>query len=408
MDSGCILSDGIGEGQTEDRVTRSRQETFMLSENTLVIVRATVPFLQARGEELTRHFYADLFRENPDLWNIFNPANQHNGSQARSLAAAILGYAANIDHPERLTAMIDRISNKHVSLQVKPEHYPIVGHYLLKAIRTILGDAADDAVIDAWAAAYGQLADIMIAAEGQIEQSAAAGHGWEGYRPLTVLKKVWESELVTSLHLGTPDGSPLPRFRAGQYLGVKLVPEVGGYSHIRQYSLSNSPQDSHYRISVRREPGDLSKATPEGVVSSYIHEAIQVGHPLLAHPPVGDFLVDSEAHRPIVLLSAGSGITPTLSMLHELTNGRETQRRISFIHATHGGSHHAFGEEVRAVAARHPALSLATFYEKPETADEPGRDFHEAAASRQKRWRGTFRRGSRTSTSVVPLPSWPR
>lgn len=350
----------------------------MLSESTLTIVRATVPFLQARGEELTREFYADLFEHNPDLWNIFNPANQRNGSQARSLAAAILGYAANIDHPEHLAAMIDRISNKHVSLQVKPAHYPVVGHHLLKAIRTILGDAADGAVIDAWAEAYGQLADIMIAAEGQIEQSVAEGHGWEGFRSLTVLKKVRESALVTSLHLGTPDGSPLPRFRAGQYLGLKMVPEIGGYSHIRQYSLSNSPRDSHYRISVRRESGDARAAVPEGVVSGYIHEAIRLGDRLLVHPPVGDFVVDSEAHRPIVLLSAGSGITPTLSMLHELTNDAATTRRISFIHATHGGSHHAFGEEVRAIAADHPELSVATYYEKPESTDELGRDYDES------------------------------
>ena len=85
---------------------------------------------------------------------MFNSSNQDNGSQARSLAAAILSYAAAIDTPERLGGMVERIGNKHGSLEVRPEHDPIVGHHLLRAIRGVLGEAATDEVLEAWGAAY--------------------------------------------------------------------------------------------------------------------------------------------------------------------------------------------------------------------------------------------------------------
>lgn len=102
------------------------------------IVQATVPALQQYGEAITTAFYKTLFEENPSLLNIFNPANQKNGGQSRSLAASILAYAAHIDHIEQLGGMINRIAHKHASLEVQPEHYPIVGEHLLIISRVIV------------------------------------------------------------------------------------------------------------------------------------------------------------------------------------------------------------------------------------------------------------------------------
>ncbi|WP_369699478.1 globin domain-containing protein [Deinococcus sp. YIM 77859] len=83
------------------------------------------------------------------MLNIFNPANQKTGRQARRLAASVLAYAANIDRPELLGGMVERIAHKHVSLEVLPEHYPIVGEHLLKAIAAVLGEAATPEILDA-------------------------------------------------------------------------------------------------------------------------------------------------------------------------------------------------------------------------------------------------------------------
>src|SRR5215470_3454930 len=114
----------------------------MLTEAQTAIIQATIPALQLHGEAITRIFYKNLFDAHPELYNTFNPANQHNGGQQRSLAAAVLAYAQHIQNPAVLGHMLNRIENKHVSLEVHAEHYPIVGKFLLGAISQTLGDAA--------------------------------------------------------------------------------------------------------------------------------------------------------------------------------------------------------------------------------------------------------------------------
>ena len=129
------------------------------------IVQATVPVLQQRGETITRVFYQLVLEAHPELAPIFNPRDQSDGAQAKRLAAAILAYAGNIDRLDLLGGAVTNIGQRHVSLNVRPEHYPIVGKHLLEAIQTVLGDAATPEILDAWTAAYAQLAEIMIARE---------------------------------------------------------------------------------------------------------------------------------------------------------------------------------------------------------------------------------------------------
>lgn len=126
------------------------------------IVKSTVPVLQQHGEEITRVFYQQLLAAHPELTSMFDPMNQQNGTQAKRLAGVILAYAANVDRLSNLSGVVGLISDRHVSLGVLPEQYPVVGTHLLQAIKTVLGDAATDEILDAWAAAYEQLAAIMI------------------------------------------------------------------------------------------------------------------------------------------------------------------------------------------------------------------------------------------------------
>ena len=229
----------------------------MLSEHHRNLVKATVPLLEAGGEALTRHFYGIMLAEYPQVRPLFNQAHQASGAQPRALANGILQYARHIDHLEALGPLVGQVVQKHVSLQVLPEQYPIVGSCLLRAIREVLGaEVATDAVIDAWAAAYQQLADLLIGAEeGVYADSAAAPGGWRGARPLQVARKVIESDEIVSLYLQPADGGPVMAFRPGQYIGLKLT--VDGQEVRRNYSLSAPPNGSTYRISVKREPGGL-------------------------------------------------------------------------------------------------------------------------------------------------------
>src|SRR5690606_234908 len=140
----------------------------------------------------------------------------------------------------------------------------------------VLGEAATDEIIDAWAEAYGFLAKIFIDRERAIyRQQAEAEGGWNGYRPFVVTRKVPECEVVTSFYLQPEDGGPVCDFKPGQYLTVRVDhPQVP--TSPRNYSLSDRPGRGHYRISVKREEAPAPGA-PAGLISNYLHDRVREG-----------------------------------------------------------------------------------------------------------------------------------
>ena len=222
----------------------------MLTAQQRTLIKATVPLLETGGEALTRHFYQLMLGEYPQVRPLFNQAHQASGDQQRALANGVLMYARHIDRLEALGPLVGQIVSKHVSLQILPEHYPIVGSCLLRAIREVLGaEIATDAVIDAWGAAYGQLAQILIdAEESAYAANAAASGGWRGARDFRVAQKIVESEEIVSLHLVPADGGALLEFQPGQYIGLRL--QLEGEEVRRNYSLSACGNGREYRISV--------------------------------------------------------------------------------------------------------------------------------------------------------------
>lgn len=151
----------------------------MLDEKTIEIIKSTVPVLEEHGEEITGRFYDLLFQHHPELLNIFNQTNQKKKTQRTALSNAVIAAAANIDRLENIVPVVKQISHKHRSIGVKPEHYPIVGKYLLIAIKDVLKDGAAPEVIQAWEKAYGVIADAFIGIEKdmyeQAERKKAAG-----------------------------------------------------------------------------------------------------------------------------------------------------------------------------------------------------------------------------------------
>lgn len=316
----------------------------MLTPSQTALITATVPLLEAHGETLTRHFYQTLFTDFPQVLPLFNQSNQNGGTQQRALASAVLCYARHIESLDQLGPLVATIVNKHVSLQILPEHYPLVGASLLKAIREVLGaETATDAVIDAWAAAYGQLADILIGAErSAYAAQAAAPGGWLGTRAFTLVRKTVESAEITSFVLRPADGAPVMDFQPGQYIGVRL--DIDGKEHKRQYSLSAASNRETYQVSVKREAG--------GIVSNHLHDAVGVDDTIDLYAPSGAFTLQPGA-KPLVLISGGVGITPTLAML---TTALRANRQVVFIHAARNGKVHAFRDYVDTLAAQYPQL----------------------------------------------------
>ena len=342
----------------------------MLSDAQREIVRSTVPVLRAHGETIARTFYDAMLGAHPELLDYFNPANQRDGGQARSLAASVLAYAAHVDRPDDIGGMVERISNKHVSLEVKAEHYPIVGRYLLGAIGDVLGEAATPEILDAWAAAYGQLAAIMSGRERALyaEASARPG-GWRGFKPFRVDRKVRESEATTSLHLVPVDGAPLPVHEPGQYVSVRIRPPGRSHEQVRQYSLSDLPDGRHYRISVKRE---TAPGAPDGVVSGFLHDLAE-GDVLMVHAPAGDFVLDGASERPVALISGGAGITAVLAMLEHLAT--RTTRDVLMLHGVRSRAHHAFAARVRELSRLRPGIRSVTLYGKVGPDDVPGEHY---------------------------------
>ncbi|RUT36224.1 NO-inducible flavohemoprotein [Paenibacillus zeisoli] len=336
----------------------------MLDQQTIDIIKSTVPVLEVHGQDITKTFYQTMFRNHPELLNIFNHANQRQGKQSAALANAVYAAAAHIDRLEEILPVVVQIAHKHRALGILPEHYPIVGQNLLAAIKTVLGDAATDEIIDAWGRAYGVIADAFIGVEQKMyEEAEHQPGGWEGFRPFVVERKVRESELITSFYLKPADSKAIASFEPGQYITVRVKPEGQEFTHLRHYSLSAAPNPDYYRITVKRE--DAAADKPAGAVSTYLHESVAEGSVLDISAPAGVFVLDQTKDTPVVLLSGGVGLTPMVSMLETLLKN-SPEREVVYIHAARSGVYHAMRDHVAELTRQHANLKSYLVYESPE------------------------------------------
>ncbi len=253
-------------------------------------------------------------------------------------------------------------------MNIKPEHYPIVGENLLQAIKDTLGDAATDDIMTAWEKAYGVIADVFIDVEQEMyhEVSSQTG-GWTGFRNFTVEKKVKESDVITSFYLKPEDQGLLPEFKPGNYITVKADIPGEPYTHLRQYSMSDAPGKDYFRISVKRE--DSIDDNPEGVVSNYLHNQVEEGDVLPISAPGGDFYLDTTSEKPLVLLSGGVGQTPMLSMLNTVVR-KQPNRPVYYIHAAQNSAVHGLRKEVQNISNEHLQVQSFTCYSEPLADDQ--------------------------------------
>ena len=344
-----------------------------LSDRTIEIVKATVPALEKGGTAITDRMYQRLFTT-PEIRDLFNQSHHgETGSQSKALTAAIIAYARNIDNLGVLGTRVERITQKHVGLNILPEHYHFVAEALLGAIKDVLGEAATPEILEAWGEAYWFLADLLIAREAIIySRLAAAAGGWNGWRDFRVESTKQESEVIRSFVLVPADGRGVMRHRPGQYLTFSF--DVPGAGHLkRNYSISSAPEDRAYRISVKREarPG-----VPPGLASNWLHDQAKPGSVLKVAPPAGEFYLDERDQSPVVLLSGGVGLTPMVSMLeHVVRSG--SGRPIWYIHGAENRRVHAMGEHVRELASQAPNVTVRTFYNVVEPSDEAGKHYDE-------------------------------
>ncbi|MFF9276065.1 globin domain-containing protein [Streptomyces griseosporeus] len=331
----------------------------MLSAPSAAVVRATLPAVGAHLDEITERFYAGLFAAHPGLLrDLFNRGNQAAGTQRQALAGSIAAFAAHLlDHPgQRPDAMLHRIAHKHASLGVAPEQYAVVHEHLFAAIAGVLGEAVTPEVAAAWDEVYWLMANALAAIEKRLYEES----GESGLRRWEVVERVEETADVATFRLRPADGGPVPAFRAGQYVSVRVeLPD--GARQIRQYSLSGAPAETIRQISVKRVPGD--GAAPDGEVSNHLHARVREGDVLELSAPYGDLVLDDAPDAPVLLASAGIGVTPMIAMLAQLAEDGH-RAPVTVVHGDRSPADHALRAEHEAYTAKLPDAALHLWYEQ--------------------------------------------
>ena len=194
---------------------------------------------------------------------------------------------------------------------------------------------------------------------------APPAQAWTGFRPLRARDKRRESVNVISLTLEPVDGPPLVAARPGQFVVLRLNPAPGGPALLRSYSLSGEPSDERWRLGIKREP--------HGMAGAYFDEELKVGDVVEVSAPRGAFTL-TQGEGPVVLLSAGIGLTPVLAMLHTLAAGG-SGRDVWWVHGARNGAEHAFAAEAHSLLARLPHGHSHIRYSAPGSSDRLGADF---------------------------------
>ncbi|MEO5981882.1 MAG: globin domain-containing protein [Pedococcus sp.] len=346
----------------------------MLSTKSAQVVKATLPIIGAAIGDITPVFYQRMFAAHPELErDLFNRGNQAQGDQQSALAGAIAAYATLLvaeDGRDPLEVLA-RIAHKHASLGITEDQYPIVHEHLFAAIVEVLGDAVTPEVASAWDEVYWHMAKALVTIERGLyaETDVAYGDVW---RTLVLRRRLQESPDTVSFVLGTPDGSALPAASPGQYVSVQVaLPD--GARQIRQYSLTHTQVASEWGISVKALPAMVSDdgaIMPAGEVSNFLHQSLFEGDEIRVSAPFGELVLqDSEA--PLVLISAGIGITPMIGILHYLA-GTDSTREVLVLHADRSPARHAHRQELKELVGALPTATLHRWYE--DLGVRPSRD----------------------------------
>lgn len=318
----------------------------MLTEQEKDIIKQTVPLLKEKGTEITSIFYPKMFKAHPELLNMFNQTNQKRGMQSSALAQAVMAAAVNIDNLSVIKPVIMPVAYKHCALQVYAEHYPIAGENLLKAIQDVTGLEEHDPVIQAWAKAYGVIADVFI----QIEKEIYDQMMWIGFKPFKITNIKQESEDIKSFTVETEEYD-FSEFTPGQYITVDVSSDKLPYRAKRHYSIV-SGEKNHLTFGVKRDV----TTEHEGEVSTILHDEIKEGDMINLAAPVGGFVLENTT-EPQLFLGSGIGVTPLVAMYEAASaKGLDTQ----MVQVAENEQHLPFKDNFNSIASHYDNAKLYT------------------------------------------------
>lgn len=320
----------------------------ILSNTSRSIVEATLPAVGAEIGTISRVFYNRLFRAVPSLRDTFNRANQSDGAQQRALAGSIASFASLLATGEQtdIGPVMARIAAKHASLGVRAAHYEIVRIHLFAAIAEVLGDAVTPQVALAWHEVYTVMSKSLIDQEARLYRQAGVTPG-DVWRPVIVTEHEYDGAHAATLHLRSLDYEPLPGFLPGQYISVRIgLPD--GSEQSRQYTVFPGRTSEEWAITVKRVPG--------GLVSGLLCDDLRAGDHLVVSLPFGSSVVD-DGSEPLLLVSAGVGVTTTVAALRHLQSRRD-DRRVEVLHVDRTPYEQPHRTELRALVDSLPNARL--------------------------------------------------
>lgn len=323
-----------------------------LTEDQKQIIRDTVPVIEREGGQLTNEFYKIMMRKHPQTSSFFNKTDQKLMRQPKIMAYLLLRYAQCIDDLAPLQQFIEQIVNKHIGLQIIPEHYTYFGQGLMDAFVELLEDEATPEFLEAWLTAYANLAKILI----DMEKARNAQLPYTGFREFEVVKLVQESPTVRLVYF-SPVGPhqivvPIP----GQYVCIRWQLPGEKEQITRTYSVSWVPQDGMYRILVRH--------LPKGVILGHVHTRLAIGDKLWVAHPGGQF---HYTRRPIqmarkwVFIIGGIGITPAIPIMQTVLDNNQS---VVLLWSNKTPDGRPFVDMFRQWVLRYPKFSIKEFFTK--------------------------------------------
>lgn len=255
----------------------------------------------------------------------------------------------------------------------------IVGLVVVRLLQSVSSAAQTLAVSRERSQKSLQLLDTQIAAAQALRvQNEAQKMHWNGYRKFRVSRKVIEARDVCSFYLEPHDRKPLPQYLPGQFVTFRFhLPDADSgkmKSVVRCYSLSDAPREDYFRITVKRVIDSTPGKEHRGLISNYLHDHIIEGDLLDLQAPRGDFALEPDDSRPVVLIGGGVGVTPVLSMANALIE-HGSQSDIWFFYGVRCGEDHAMREHLRNLSQKHENFHLRVCYSCPADRDCDGEDY---------------------------------
>ncbi|WP_420750581.1 globin domain-containing protein [Rhodococcus sp. O3] len=310
-------------------------------------------------------FYARLFAAVPELGtNLFNRSNQADHTQQQALASSIAAFASLlVTHQSTdIDAIMARIAAKHASLGVTAGLYEIVREHLFAALAEVLGDGLTTEVATAWHEVYTLMANSLVEQEARLYQHAGLAPG-QVWRPAVVTAREYDGAHAATLSLRPADERPFPVYLPGHYISVR-VPFVDGTEQIRQYTLTRGLHRGEWALSVKRVPG--------GLVSPILVDQVEAGHQLTVSHPFGSVVIDS-GNAPLLLVSAGIGITNTMAALQHLV-AQNSGRQVTIVHVESSAYEHVRRVEFSELVAMLPHAQVHLRYTEFDSIHDDGRN----------------------------------